>query len=71
MSLIHLCCQLSMLTAFVAPSQSAPERPLRVLLFDFEQGVTGWLGNPWGGGKCGGEAADEAKFGSGCLRGWY
>lgn len=58
-------------TMFAASGRGAEERPLRVLLFDFEQGVEGWLGNPWGGGTCGAEASTEAKFGEGCLRGWY
>ncbi|MBI3922999.1 MAG: hypothetical protein HY318_16375, partial [Armatimonadetes bacterium] len=49
----------------------AEDRPLRVRLFDFETGVTGWLGNPWGGGKCGAEPSLDAKFGDGALRGWY
>jgi hypothetical protein len=71
MSMIPLCRQLSVLAVFASPSQCAPERPLRVSLFEFEQGVEGWIGNPWGGGKCGAEAAGEAKFGKGCLRGWY
>lgn len=60
-----------LLLACSAVVRGAPPRPLHVVLFDFENGVAGWVGNPWGGGKCGVEPADQAKFGAGCLRGWY
>ncbi|MBT3375683.1 MAG: family 20 glycosylhydrolase [Lentisphaerae bacterium] len=51
--------------------RTAGPRPLQHLLFDFENGVEGWLGNPWGGGKCGPEGSEEAALGDACLRGWY
>ena len=43
----------ALLALSVAGSGEVGDRPLRVLLFDFEGGVDGWLGNPWGGGRCG------------------
>ena len=40
-------------------------------LFDFENGAEGWVGNPWGGGKCAPSLATESKFGKGALRATY
>jgi len=61
------------LAAFVGlhDGRCAPPPPLRHLLFDFEQGVSGWVGNPWGGGASGAEAEPAAALGSGSLCAWY
>jgi len=48
-------------------AQTQDARRLRSVLFDFEKGVSGWHGNPWGGGTCGPEAAGEAATGQGAL----
>ena len=42
-----------------------------VTLFDFESGVAGWSGNPWGGGKCAPALSSQAKFGHGALQATY
>jgi hypothetical protein len=42
-----------------------------VVLFDFESGIEGWTGNPWGGGKCGPSLAEPGKFGKGALKATY
>ncbi|MBN2450743.1 MAG: family 20 glycosylhydrolase [Lentisphaeria bacterium] len=44
---------------------------IRHVLFDFESGIEGWWGNPWGGGTCEVAASAEAKYGSGALRCTY
>ncbi len=44
---------------------------VRPLLFDFESGVRGWVGNPWGGGASGAAADGHAAYGRGCLRAWF
>lgn len=46
----------------------AADPPVVLPLFDFEAGVTGWLANPWSGGKGFVEPAPEAKFGQGAMR---
>ncbi len=50
------------LTLHTAAAQDA-----RLVLFDFEAGIPGWWGNPWGGGECTVAASTDAKFGSGAL----
>ncbi len=40
----------------------------RIVLFDFDSGIKGWRGNPWGGGKCSVAPAPDPKFGRGALR---
>jgi len=42
-----------------------------MVLFDFEDGASGWFGNPWGGGESGAEEDSRARFGKKCLRGWF
>ncbi|MBM3475631.1 MAG: hypothetical protein FJX75_20395, partial [Armatimonadetes bacterium] len=39
----------------------------RVVVFDFEGGIEGWWGNPWGGGECKVAGSADAKFGQGAL----
>ena len=62
---------LSLFLSVSVDANGGNARPLVQTLFDFEQGVDGWRGNPWGGGEAGAEPSAEAKFGKGCLRGWY
>lgn len=49
----------------------AQPSPGLVTLFDFESGLEGWTGNPWGGGKCAPSLAEPGKFGKGALRATY
>ena len=44
---------------------------LEAVLFDFEDGVEGWYGNPWKGGACLFESSPDARFGTNALHGWY
>ncbi len=55
-------------TALVAAGllAAAPIRP--IVLYDFDTGIEGWWGNPWGGGECRVEPAPKPKFGAGALR---
>ncbi|MBM3497962.1 MAG: hypothetical protein FJX74_04750, partial [Armatimonadetes bacterium] len=53
------------------PAVPAAAQPARMVLFDFEAGVEGWWGNPWGGGECSVAATDDAQFGAGGLRCTY
>jgi hypothetical protein len=46
---------------------SAAQPGPSAVLFDFEDGIEGWWGNPWGGGECEVAPATDAKFGSGAL----
>ncbi len=58
----------SLSAGLVAAQEAEADRPLREVLFDFEDGVAGWHGNPWGGGACGAEAeAGTAPVGRGAL----
>lgn len=59
------------LMVVAAVAAVAQPSPRLVTLFDFESGVAGWLGNPWGGGQCAPAASAEAKFGQGALRATY
>jgi len=59
-----------LLLALGSLAQAQPSAGL-VTLFDFETGVEGWLGNPWGGGKCAPNFSTEAQFGKGALRATY
>jgi len=52
-------------TCFAAPTQ------VHHLLFDFEKGVSKWVGNPWGGGESGAAAGADAAYGENCLRAWF
>jgi hypothetical protein len=51
------------------PEDGTPMAFPRALLFDFEEGVEEWYGNPWGGGTCGPSAA-EGRYGSGLAATW-
>lgn len=57
-----LACILALTAALAAP----PVAP--VVLFDFDDGLEGWWGNPWGGGRCWVEPAPDPKFPPGALR---
>lgn len=63
-------CALVAAAVVVATAAHAAE-PALVTLFDFEQGVEGWWGNPWGGGKCAPAAVTPGKFGQGALQATY
>ncbi len=52
--------------AVAAVLAAPPSAPL--VLFDFDDGLEGWWGNPWGGGRCRVEPAPDPKFGPGALR---
>ncbi len=56
-----------LLAAFLSVALAAGQ-PHELVLFDFEDGIKGWWGNPWGGGECKVQLAPEAKFGKGALR---
>lgn len=60
-------CLLVLLPLTARAAELAPLQPL----FDFEQGLSGWWANPWGGGKAFVEPAPEAKFGQGALQARY
>ncbi len=68
--MIRLACALVFSLAVLVPG-AAPAQEKSVVLFDFEQGIEGWWGNPWGGGKCRAQKADSAKYGAGALHGLY
>ncbi|MBN1675364.1 MAG: beta-N-acetylhexosaminidase [Kiritimatiellae bacterium] len=44
---------------------------LETVLFDFEDGVDGWSGNPWKGGECLFRLSGTARFGGRSMYGWY
>ncbi|MBU0608072.1 MAG: beta-N-acetylhexosaminidase, partial [Armatimonadetes bacterium] len=46
----------------------AAEEPVMTTLFDFEDGVSKWVANPWSGGKGFIEAVPDAKFGKGAMK---
>ncbi|MBC7289188.1 MAG: hypothetical protein H5T86_14350, partial [Armatimonadetes bacterium] len=58
-----MCLSAIAMVAFLAAGQ-----PHEVVLFDFDSGIEGWWGNPWGGGKCAVSPAPDPKFGRGALR---
>lgn len=59
-----------LLAALCAGAWAQPSAGL-VTLFDFESGIDGWTGNPWGGGKCAPALSSQAKFGKGALQVTY
>ena len=60
-------CLLALLPAAALALEPSPLHPL----FDFEQGVSGWWANPWGGGKAFAEPAAEGRFGLQGLQARY
>jgi len=59
---------LCLLLVFLPIPCLAADQPVVLPLFDFENGIPGWLANPWSGGKGFVEASPDAKFGKGALR---
>lgn len=55
------------ISAIAIAATAAAQDGASVVLFDFEAGIEGWWGNPWGGGECEVAPATDAKFGSGAL----
>ncbi len=64
LTLVSLC-----LLWFVVPSPAQPSAEPPVLsLYDFETGIEGWQGNPWGGGEVHVALSDDARFGDHAIR---
>lgn len=67
---MRIVCVVAAVLLLCAAGWAQPSAGL-VTLFDFESGIDGWSGNPWGGGKCAPALSSQAKFGKGALQVTY